>query len=219
MIKVKLQDGKKKKTVYVPSSWRQVSFEQMVELQKGGDPVAVFSQIPLKRWESVEAQSYADFAALLTFLSEAPKWGNPMTLIIQGKEIDFKKVDIRTEDAGQYIDAQNVLQKYYKGGKKRKIKDLNECLPEIIAIYAQKVLCSEYDYKQVDSLKEEIKALPYERVLAIGNFFLISLSKLSNGRGILYRLWISLMRKGGPVRKLFTKNGVIMQPFTISLSK
>lgn len=223
MIKVKLIEKKEKgsssKVVYVPTRWSEVTFNQMIELQKKKDPVAVFSGIPLKEWKKVEARSYQNFLELLDFLTEPPKWSKSKKLILEGQEIDFGKIDIGVQDTGMYIDAQNILKKYLKGAKKKKINDLNECMPEIIAIYGNKALSGKYEYKEADRLVPFIRELPYERVFNIGTFFLTSLSASSNGRGILYRLLILAMRKGGPVRRLFTRNGVFTPRFIISLKQ
>lgn len=214
-MKVKLTYQGKTRAVELPESWGQVSWEQMMRLQKGENHVFVFSGISEADWLKADsAESYVKFNYLLEWTKEKANFGESFKIKVDDKMINFKGFDIKLEDIGQYLDCEEVIKKYAGGKKKKRLTDLTDCYPEIIAIYVQKELDGAYNYfgrtkknsmerGRIEEIKNKIGKNPYGAVFTIGNFFLSNMVTLTRGVPLRWRLYSYLIRKSGLVRRLF----------------
>lgn len=193
IIKIKHNQGSDQITL--PDNWRQVTWKQMSEMRKGTNYCEVFTGIPLSDWNNKGAtKAYMRLNKLLSWATTAPDWDPAdFKMNINGNEIDFKNVKLQTESIGQYLDVEERIRQF--NVKKRKDGDLVKLYPVVIAIYADKIINGEYDYKRAMKLIDEIKDQAYQKVNNIGSFFLTNMITLTGGRNQLWLLLTYLKRK------------------------
>ena len=215
MIKVKITYKDETRIVEIPQSWKEVTWRQMMQLQSGENYVFVFSGLSEQQWRDADsADSYLKFNYLLEWTKEKADFGSSYKITAGGKIINFKGFDIKLEDIGQYLDCEEIIKKYATGKKKKKLKDLTDCYPEIIAIYVQKELDGEYNYfsrtkkdsmerGRMEQIKKEIAENTYGAVFTIGNFFLSNMVSLTRGAPLRWRLYSFLSGRSELVRRIF----------------
>ena len=233
IIKIKHDQGSDQVTL--PDNWRQVTWKQMSEMRKGTNYCEVFTGIALSDWNNKGAtKAYMRLNNLLSWVTSAPDWdrtdfkmilrtyedkngneiskkqweesGSDNSMATENNEIDFKNVKLQTESIGQYLDVEERIRQF--NIKKRKDEDLVKLYPVIIAIYADKIINGEYDYKRAMKLIDEIKAQAYQKVNNIGSFFLTNMMTLTGGGNQLWLLLTYLKRRflrGFPLLTISTK--------------
>ncbi len=206
IIKIKHDQGSDQVTL--PDNWRQVTWKQMSEMRKGTNYCEVFTGIALSDWNNKGAtKAYMRLNNLLSWVTTTPNWDRTdFKMKLNGNEIDFKNVKLQTESIGQYLDVEETIRQF--NAKKRKDEDLVKLYPVVIAIYADKIINGEYDYKRAMKLIDEIKAQAYQKVNNIGSFFLTNMMILNGGGNQLWLLLTYLKRKflrGFPILTINTK--------------
>jgi len=193
IIKIKHDQGSDQVTL--PDNWRQVTWKQMSEMRKGTNYCEVFTGIALSDWNNKGAtKAYMRLNNLLSWVTTTPDWDRTdFKMKLNGNEIDFKNVKLQTESIGQYLDVEETIRQF--NAKKRKDEDLVKLYPVVIAIYADKIINGEYDYKRAMKLIDEIKAQAYQKVNNIGSFFLTNMMTLTGGGNQLWLLLTYLKRK------------------------
>lgn len=192
---IKIKHDKGSDRVTLPDNWRQVTWKQMSEMRKGTNYCEAFTGIPLSDWNNKGAtKAYMRLNKLLSWATTAPDWDpTDFKMKLNSNEIDFKNVKLQTESIGQYLDVEETIRQF--NVKKRKDEDLVKLYPVVIAIYADKIINGEYDYKRAMKLIDEIKSQAYQKVNNIGSFFLTNMMTLTGGGNQLWLLLTYLKRK------------------------
>jgi hypothetical protein len=184
MIQFKL-NGKK---IQIATSWDEFTYAQFYEtfnLKPG-----LLELVRLCNRTNYEIPNGAsltgDIEALvsaLNFIKTPAKWDKPVLQCGPYKlPINHKgQFNIQFESLEQFEDMRNLLSGLTETDQLKRVKQITETYPSMVAIYLQKVRDGVYDPNKALEMLPEVKQMPAREVVTLGSFFLVKLLSLLNG--------------------------------------
>jgi len=190
--------GEKEIPFKAPNSWADVPFStyvaynKLIESGEADKPSNIYSlfmpEVSSDLWDKPQdPKLFQSIQGQLNFLSEEPSKEVPTHIIHDDYDVITPKT-IETVTANQYWGGLKAVDDVLKG-KGTDCTTL-ELMPDLIAI----LMFKETDKGILDKRIEEIKAMPTDKVYALGCFFLKRLESLKNGTTRICRIK-NLMRR------------------------
>lgn len=173
MKKIILDYGDKQHLVNFPTSWEQVTFRMLTDLDAYNQNIKRATSIPTfaalcgltpQQMGNVSAKSAKVLFKHLDWLSPHPEFRklSSRQIVWEGKEIPLP-TNLEGESIGQWELAQQVL----ASGKPQE-----QQIPKLVAIYLQKAVDGTFDFDRVVWFESELERTPAVQVYGAYNFFL-----------------------------------------------
>ena len=175
MIPFKVTINKEVKSINIPTSWEDVTFDQYCALLRStgnlADILPIFTGLDKDVILKAKIQGLDQLLAAIDFTKEKPVFDKTPEDILGTKLLK----DITYEALAPYIDSKDILD-----GLKDSVPDFTEAYAKYIAIYVQAVRdgWEGYDYEKAMLLVPEVMKLPAWEVVGVGAFFIIKLLRL-----------------------------------------
>jgi hypothetical protein len=181
------QNGQKSYTLNLPTSWQDIDFctaQRLFELLKNEpteiDVLAVLCGTDIDIFKKIDLSFYFAILENCKFVNVPFDWEvcySPQSFFYNGLIYELP-TDIGAKSLGQYED---VLITIKNAGANPTHLDLLKYYPEIIGIYLQPSLGSEYDNEKVQKMLPELEKCSFQDIVAFANFFFTNTQKLKNG--------------------------------------
>lgn len=149
----------------IPTSWKDVSFKQFLELSKCHtvtDKLSLFTGIDPATLQKARITNLSNILQILSFTEVTP-------------EVDRLPVEIAGYRIPQNLEIESIGQFEDLKLEAAKIKEDDHNTLEVYALFCAIYATEPYDYKKATELKDVFLNAPCEEVMAIGNFTLLKL--------------------------------------------
>lgn len=182
-IEITLNGVKIKKNI--PTSYAEVTFEQLIGLASCGDDktkiLSLFTEIPEETLKKAKINNLFVVLDSLKFLKKEVDQTLPKSILA------YPIADIEIETIAQYADIQEIISKYDKDD----VVGILKSYPLIVATYCIKP----YDFNKAEELSKELLKAPCSEVLAVANFTLVKLEESNRTTRPIFLRWVIRMSK------------------------
>lgn len=166
-LKIQLDDGLHE--YMIPTSWKEVTLEQILKLDfevktlvDHIEILAVFTNLDKSKIENTPSNLWKPLLDVMLWSKRFPRWETlpiPETISVNLKTIEIPK-NLELETFGQKVYAAQAME-----------KNKPDAILDVLACYLQPKIDGKVNLDRVEDVKEEIKYLPAIKLVPIGRFF------------------------------------------------